>query len=103
FSPSACDCLHSRLFFLFFLVRSSLLSTLFPYTTLFRSVGSPLGQCPCDVSVVDRWPVAANRLVSVRVYGGWRCSSVPPILLVVLLGELAYFHCVQYLPSAGKE
>src|SRR5207245_11135246 len=34
FSACLCGCFH---FFFFFLIRPSLLSTLFPYTTLFRS------------------------------------------------------------------
>src|SRR5260370_16053765 len=44
-SCSASDLLHHVLFFFFLMIRRPPRSTLFPYTTLFRSLWNVLGDC----------------------------------------------------------
>src|SRR6266540_5095869 len=67
-----CAALISRLVFFFFLmIRRPPRSTLFPYTTLFRSRG-----CRRPVSGDERWPLASMRLRLVCVIVGATTTTV---------------------------
>src|SRR5256885_17162580 len=54
-------------FFFFLMIRRPPRSTLFPYTTLFRSLGGNSAQsCPHERNRQDRLPVACAAIVSER-------------------------------------
>src|SRR3712207_7256904 len=60
---SVCVDYHSCVFFFFLMIRRPPRSTLFPYTTLFRSASSPLD----DFDAIERWegvaPVARGATI----------------------------------------